>query len=61
MASEAVRKLRKKSDAASANLAKQLDFGYLETLGDPDLARKATIPLFKEFMGTEEIALPEAK
>lgn len=131
MASAAVSELRKKSDAASANLAKQLEgmeahadkpeapgewtprqgalsparragrqpgapapdlrdlepardrdqggprekmtlaqlraaletqrrdiFAYLETLGDPDLARKATIPLFKQFMGTDEIALP---
>jgi ribosomal protein S18 acetylase RimI-like enzyme len=33
-------------------------FGYLETLGDADLARKATIPLFKQFFGTDEIALP---
>jgi hypothetical protein len=33
-------------------------FGYLETLGDADLARKATIPLFKQFMGTDEIVLP---
>ena len=33
-------------------------FGYLETLGDADLGRKATIPLFKQFMGTDEIALP---
>ena len=33
-------------------------FGYLESLGDADLARKAKIPLFKQFMGTDEIALP---
>ena len=33
-------------------------FGYLETLGDADLARKARIPLFKQFMGTDEITLP---
>ncbi len=33
-------------------------FGYLESLSDADLGRKATIPLFKQFMGTDEIALP---
>ena len=33
-------------------------FGYLDTLSDADLARKAKIPLFKQFMGTDEIALP---
>ena len=33
-------------------------FGYLESLGDADLGRKAKIPLFKQFMGTDEIALP---
>ena len=33
-------------------------FGYLESLADADLARKAKIPLFKQFMGTDEIALP---
>jgi len=33
-------------------------FGYLESLDDADLGRKAKIPLFKQFMGTDEIALP---
>ncbi len=33
-------------------------FGYMDSLGDGDLGRKARIPLFKQFMGTEEIALP---
>ena len=33
-------------------------FGYLESLNDADLGRKAKIPLFKQFMGTDEIALP---
>jgi hypothetical protein len=31
---------------------------YLDTLGPADLGRKAKIPLFKQFMGTDEIALP---
>lgn len=33
-------------------------FDYLESLGDAEVARKAKIPLFKQFMGTDEIALP---
>ncbi len=31
---------------------------YLEGLSDADLGRKARIPLFKSFMGTDEIPLP---
>jgi hypothetical protein len=33
-------------------------FSYLESLDDAALERKAKIPLFKQFMGTDEIALP---
>jgi hypothetical protein len=33
-------------------------FGYLESLSEADLGRKAKIPLFKQFMGTDEITLP---
>ena len=33
-------------------------FGYLEGLSNADLQRKARIPLFKQFMGTDEIAIP---
>ena len=33
-------------------------FGYLEGLTDGDLQRKARIPLFKQFMGTDEITIP---
>jgi hypothetical protein len=33
-------------------------FEYLATLAEADLARKARIPLFKTFMGTDEISLP---
>ena len=33
-------------------------FRYLDSLSDADLERKAKIPLFKQFMGTDEIALP---
>ena len=32
--------------------------GYLEGLGEADLQRKARIPLFKQFMGTDEIPVP---
>jgi len=33
-------------------------FGYLRGLSDADLGRKARIPLFKSFMGTDEIPVP---
>src|SRR5262249_47295540 len=33
-------------------------FSYLESLDEAELGRKARIPLFKQFMGTDEIALP---
>ena len=33
-------------------------FDYLEGLSDADLKRKARVPLFKQFMGTDEIAMP---
>ena len=33
-------------------------FGYLEGLSDAELQRKARIPLFKQFMGTDEITIP---
>src|SRR6266851_3479103 len=32
-------------------------FAYLETLGEPDLGRKARIPLFEPLIGTDEITL----
>jgi hypothetical protein len=32
-------------------------FGYLEGLSDADLQRRARIPLFKQIMGTDEIAI----
>jgi DinB family protein len=33
-------------------------FAYLGSLSEADLTRKARIPLFKTFMGTDEITLP---
>jgi len=33
-------------------------FDYLEGQSDADLQRKARIPLFKQFMGTDEITIP---
>ena len=33
-------------------------FSYLDTLSDAELQRKARIPLFKQFMGTDEITIP---
>jgi hypothetical protein len=33
-------------------------FEYLETLSDADLQRKARIPLFTQFLGTDEVTIP---
>ena len=33
-------------------------FGYLDGLSEADLQRKARIPFFKQFMGTDEIPIP---
>ena len=33
-------------------------FAYLDTLSEADMQRKARIPLFKQFMNTDEIAVP---
>jgi DinB superfamily len=33
-------------------------FAYLKALSEADLARKARIPLFKAFMGTDEVPIP---
>jgi len=33
-------------------------FGYLATLGDADLARRARIPVFGPLLGTDEVPLP---
>jgi hypothetical protein len=33
-------------------------FEYLETLSAADLQRKARIPLFKQFLGTDEVTVP---
>ena len=43
-------------DALEAQRRDLLD--YLDSLDDADMKRKAKIPLFKQFMGTDEIALP---
>ena len=53
------RKNMTKAQLLDALEAKRRDiFGYLESLSDADLGRKAKIPLFKQFMGTDEITLP---
>lgn len=44
--------------AGALDAQRRAVFGYLRTLSDADLARKARIPLFKTFMGTDEITLP---
>jgi hypothetical protein len=33
-------------------------FEYLESLGDEDLQQKAHIPLFKQFLGADEVTIP---
>ena len=33
-------------------------FGYLDTLSEADLQRKARIPLFKQLMGNEQVPIP---
>jgi DinB family protein len=33
-------------------------FEYVESLSEADLQRKARIPLFKTFMGTDEVSIP---
>ena len=53
------RKKMTKAQLLDALEAQRRDiFGYLESLSEADLGRKAKIPLFKQFMGTDEIALP---
>jgi hypothetical protein len=44
--------------AAALDAQRRAVFGYLEGLGETDLGRKARIPLFQQFMGTDEIPLP---
>jgi hypothetical protein len=48
--------LRQLVDALDAQ--RRAVFAYLDGLTDADLGRKARIPLFKTFMGTDEIPLP---
>jgi hypothetical protein len=44
--------------AAALDAQRREVFGYLEGLGDAGLQRKARIPLFKQFMGIDEIPIP---
>jgi hypothetical protein len=43
---------------AALDAQRRSAFDYLATLSEADLTRKARIPLFKAFMGTDEVALP---
>jgi hypothetical protein len=43
---------------AALDAQRRAVFAYLRTLSEADLGRKARIPLFKTFMGTEEVPLP---
>ena len=44
--------------AGALDAQRRTVFAYLESLTEADLTRKARIPLFKTFMGTDEIPLP---
>ena len=44
--------------AAAIDAQRREVFGYLETLGEVDLGRKARIPLFAPILGTDEVPLP---
>ena len=44
--------------AAALDAQRREVFAYLDAISDADLERKARIPLFKEFMGTDEIPIP---
>jgi len=48
--------LKQLTDALAAQRAGV--FAYLDTLSEADMARMARIPLFKQFMGTDEITIP---
>ena len=43
---------------AALDAQRRAVLAYLGTLTEADLTRKARIPLFKTFMGTDEIPLP---
>jgi len=43
---------------AALDAQRRAVFDYLDTLSENDLTRMARIPLFKAFMGTDEVPLP---
>jgi hypothetical protein len=51
-------KMTLKELAGALDVQRRELFGYLDGLSDSDLQRKARIPLFKQFMGTDEIPIP---
>jgi len=52
------RKATLKELADSLDAQRKSLFAYLDGLSDVELGRKARIPLFKDFMGTDEIPIP---
>jgi len=52
------RKATLKELADSLDAQRKSLFAYLDGLSDAELGRKARIPLFKDFMGTDEIPIP---
>jgi len=51
-------KMTLKELAGALDVQRQEFLGYLDGLSDAELQRKARIPLFKQFMGTDEIPIP---
>jgi hypothetical protein len=43
---------------AALDAQRRAAFAYLDTLSEADLERKARIPLFKAFMGSDEVPIP---
>jgi hypothetical protein len=52
------RRLKLAQFVAALEAQRREAFEYLRTLSEADLGRKARIPLFKSFMGTDEIPMP---
>ena len=59
-AASKIRRIRVRSAPSRASVAvtPKVDSAPLRSLSESDLTRKARIPLFKTFMGTDEITLP---
>ncbi len=52
------RRMAVKDFLAALEEQRRAVFAYVESLSEADLERKARIPVFKTFMGTDEITMP---